>query len=159
MGRRRDDDYELTNHMLTRLCGHTNINYSMKDKLQGMFEKVHHLIRYFAVIGIIVFVGYAKQWNDTVFLIFIGPVIYLAQTAKAFVAGYVPVPDSQNASFYIFLMPLTIFYYGFIGFLFKQLWNERGMIKFVSLGALFVFLLYVHRFTFLRLTAYFTPIA
>jgi hypothetical protein len=44
-----------------------------------------------------------------------------------------------------------------IGFQLKQLWNERGSIRFVSLGALILFLLYMHYIAWKNLSLYFIP--
>ena len=106
--------------------------------------KIHHLIRYFFILGVLTFVGYAKSWYDDAFLALIGPSLYLAYGFKNFLSGYLPLPSSYALNYYVFLLPLTLIYFSFLGFQLKQLWNERGKIKFVSLFALIVFVVYVH---------------
>ncbi len=110
----------------------------------GHLQKVHHLIRYFVLVGIVVFVGYVKQLNDKIFLLFMAPPIYLAHGLKKIISGTIALPSSQTVNIYFFLMPVTILYFGLIGFQLKQLWNERGTVK-IGILILFVgFLGYIH---------------
>ena len=120
-------------------------------------KKIHHLIRYFVIIGIAVFVGYLKRWQDEVFLILIGPALYLAYTLKALIASLVALPESEGLNYFGFLMPFCVFYFGLLAFFLKQLWNERGKIRFISLFALIAFVLYMHYAAWGSLSAYFLP--
>ena len=111
----------------------------------GHLHKIHHLIRYFVLLGIVVFVGYIKQLNDRIFLIFISPPIHLAHALKKFLTEYVPhIPSSPAVNTYFFLMPVTLLYFGLVGFQLKQLWNERGSVKIAILFLFVGFLIYVH---------------
>lgn len=120
-----------------------------------VLKKIHHLIRYFLFLGIGAFVGYVREINTQVFLIFTGPCIYLSHKVKGLLA---PVLGSANFSremmLYVYLMPVTLLYYGVLGFMLKQLWNERGKIRFISMAGLVGFLLYIHYLSWKNLTAY-----
>ena len=118
-------------------------------------KKIHHLIRYFVIIGIVVFVGYIKHWQDDVFLILIGPVLYLAYLAKEGIQSLISLPSSEAFHYFGFVMPLCIFYFGLLGFQLKQLWNERGKVKFFSMFALIAFVIYIHYSAWGNLSAYF----
>ena len=119
-------------------------------------KKVHHLIRYFIILGIIVFFGYIKRWRDDVFLVLIGPILYLIFALKEWLGSLsVPLPKSQWANQFGFLLPFCLFYFGLLGFQLKQLWNERGKIRFLSLFALIFFILYIHYEAWGNLSGYF----
>ena len=121
-------------------------------------KKIHHLIRYFVLIGIIVFIAYIKHWQDDIFLILIGPSIFLAYNARQTIGSLITLPDSEMVNYLAFLMPLCLLYFGLLGFQLKQLWNERGKIRFLSLFAMIVFILYVHYASWKNLAPYFiTP--
>lgn len=121
-----------------------------------LFRKIHHLIRYFIILGILSFAGYAMQWQDNIFLLLNGPAIYIAQAIKNIVFSYLSnVPRSDTAELYIFLMPATIIYFGLTGFLLKQLWNERGFVRNFSIFMFVVFLGFIHWKTWHDLSAYF----
>jgi hypothetical protein len=118
--------------------------------------QIHHLIRYFFLIGVLSFVAYIKRWSDDASLIIMGPPLYLTYGLNTLISGFISLPSSQNFIYYTILMPVTIIYYSFIGFLIKQLWNEKGPIRFISLFALIGFLLYIHHTTWKNLSAYFS---
>lgn len=106
--------------------------------------QIHHLIRYFFILGILAFVAYFKRWNDELALIPMGPPLYLTEALESFISPMVGFPRTQTFIYYAFLLPLTILYYSLIGFQIKQLWNERGPIKIISLVALIAFIGYIH---------------
>ena len=118
-------------------------------------KKIHHLIRYFVLLGIVIFVGYVKRWQDPLFLLLIGPALYLAYTLKQAVISLISLPPSEMINYYAFLMPVCLLYFGLLGFQLKQLWNERGKIRFVSLFALIVFVIYIHYSAWGNLSSYF----
>lgn len=121
-------------------------------------KKIHHLIRYFLLLGAGVFVGYLQRWNEDLTLLFIGPPLYLAYSLKKIIASYAgPLPPSQAVNHYAFLLPITLVYFGLIGFQLKQLYNERGFIRTLSLFALAGFLIYIHYMTWEYLLGFFTP--
>ena len=120
-------------------------------------KKIHHLIRYFVIVGLMAFAFY-WMFNGTDFsLIIVGPAIYLAYWLKQLASSvFGTLPSSVVLNDFVFLLPVTIVYFGLIGFQLKQLWNERGIIRTVSLVALIVFLLYVHYKAFDNLLSYYT---
>ena len=119
--------------------------------------RIHHLIRYFVLVSILIFVGYLKQWSDNIFLLFIGPPMYLAYGLKRMIAVYLwALPVGIRLNQYLFVMPLTVLYFGFVGFQLKQLWNERGFIRTLSLFFFLAFLIYIHHLTWKNLLGYFT---
>jgi hypothetical protein len=121
------------------------------------FKTIHHLIRYFLLIGILAFAGFALKWNDAIFFSLIGPPLYLAFHLKQALTSVVPIPSSPTVNNYAFILPITLIYFGLLGFQMKQLWNERGFIRILSLFALILFLLYIHFWCWKNLLGYTTP--
>ena len=120
-------------------------------------KKIHHLIRYFVSLGLIIFLGYLKHWQDDLFLILIGPVLYLASVLKGLITSFISIPSSDTINYFGLLLPLCMLYFGLLGFQLKQLWNERGKVKFLSLFALLIFVIYIHHTAWKNLSAYFLP--
>ena len=121
-------------------------------------RKIDHLIRYFVVIGIVVAAGYANHWYDTVFLILAGPMLYLAAAVQDLLGTLLgPMNYSMPMNLYGFVMPIATLYYGVIGFLLKQLWNEQGFVRFISMLAITVFLIFIHYVSWTNLQAYSIP--
>src|SRR5205823_3724054 len=79
----------------------------------------------------------------------------LAYTVKDGIISILPLPDSENLNYYGFLMPFCILYFGLLGFQLKQLWNERGKVRFLSLFALIAFVSYIHYISWKNLSNYF----
>ena len=123
--------------------------------MKKVLIKIHHLIRYFVVLGILIFFGYLKHWQDTVFLILIGPSLYLTSTLHQTITSFISIPSSDVVIYFGFLMPICVLYFGLFGFQLKQLWNERGKVRFLSLFALIVFVFYIHYTSWKNLSAYF----
>lgn len=117
--------------------------------------QIHHLIRYFFVLGVISFVAYVKRWSDAVSLFIMGPPLYLSHGLKKILKDYVNLPDTQTINYYAFLLPITVIYFSLMGFQLKQLWNETGKIRFISLFALIAFIAYIHYKAWGNLSAYF----
>lgn len=108
-------------------------------------KKIHHLIRYFIVLAAITFVGYIKQLNDNIFLFLMGPILYLAHALKSFISSNITsLPSTDLVNDYFFILPICLIYFGLIGFQLKQLWNERGKIRFVILVVFAAFIIYIH---------------
>ncbi len=121
-------------------------------------RKIHHLIRYFVLAAILVFAAYVKEWNDGVVFFFIGPPVYLAYGLKSLIYQYLRMlPSSPNIDHFAFVLPVTLFYYGIIGFQVKLLLNERGLIRLLSIAALMVFIIYIHHWCRQDLMGYLTP--
>lgn len=124
----------------------------------GHLHKIHHLIRYFILLGIVVFVGYFKELDNRIFLIFITPPIYLAHGLKTIISKTFPISSSNDVNMYFFLLPVTLLYFGLIGFQLKQLWNERGTIKIAILFIFLGFLFYIHYVAWKNVMTYFVSI-
>lgn len=121
--------------------------------------KIHHLIRYFLVLAVVALMGFVNHWQEDVFLFLVGPAIYLCVPIKNQIESFIgPVPFSSAVNHYGFLLPVLLIYFGLIGFQLKQLWNEQGLIKFVSLSALIAFLIFVHYKSWTNLTGFMTPL-
>ena len=122
-----------------------------------VFKKVHHLIRYFFVFATVIFIGYIKQFQDDVFLFLIGPPLYAAHTVKSLISdNLLSLPNTNLVNDYFFLLPICLIYFGFIGFQLKQVWNERGKIRFVILISFIIFIAYVHMTAAKTLALYLT---
>ncbi len=118
--------------------------------------KIHHLIRYFVGFAVIAFGCYIKQILYEICLLFLGPALYIAQALKKIVITYVwALPSSEAVNYYVFLLPVTLFYYGLAAFQLKQLWNERGKVRVLSLAVFSGFLIYVHFTAWQHLMGYF----
>lgn len=127
----------------------------MNPLMRLLPRKIDHLTRYFTALGILVFWGYLQRWNDKISLIFIGPPLYLAQGLKKILtSSFEQIPPSASLNHFGFLMPVTLFYFGLMGFLLKQLWNERGGIRNISITAFAAFLIYIHYTAWVNLFAY-----
>ena len=129
----------------------------MNKKNKNSIPKIHHLIRYFILLGAVVFFGYMNHWQDLVFLILIGPALYLAQGFKNVLMGFIEIASSPAINFYGFLLPFSLVYFSFLGFLIKQLFNERGPVRFLSLFALIGFLIFIHYFAWSHLNGFLLP--
>ncbi len=119
------------------------------------FSKIHHLIRYFLVLGIIGFIGYIRQIRDDVFFLIVGPPLYIAYSLKSFLQKNVySIPNTEALNTYAFLLPICLFYFGFVGFQMKQLWNERGKVRLLIMAAFIGFLVYIHHLSAQSLGVY-----
>ena len=118
-------------------------------------KKIHHLIRYFLLLGLLAFIAFNLKWNYDFVLVVMGPPIYVAYGLKKVMMDYVwKIPASAVINSYAFLLPITLVYFGLIGFQFKQLWNERGTIRTFSLLAFIAFLVYIHFAAWHKLTLF-----
>ena len=126
--------------------------------LKFRLKKISHLTRYFIIVSALIFLGHINHWHDNVFLLLIGPVLYLTDGLKKFIlfTGWNP-PSTETVKFYLFLLPLTFLYFGLVGFQIKKLYNEKGVTRFVSLFAFLLFLAYIHYTAWKTLTDYFAP--
>ena len=121
-----------------------------------VLKKIHHLIRYFLVFAAVIFIGYIKELQDDIFLLLIGPPLYIAHTLKSLINSIITLPNTETVNNYFFLLPVCLLYFGFIGFQLKQLWNERGKVRFVILFSFIGFIVYVHLTAAKSLAVYLT---
>jgi hypothetical protein len=116
---------------------------------------IHHLIRYFFAAGVIVFFVYWKKIQIQIALVFIGPCLYLASMIKKFLVPAIPaLSTAADIQYLTILLPITLTYYLVASFLFKELWNERGIIRILSLLGLVGFLIYIHLLAWENLKGY-----
>ena len=118
-------------------------------------QKLHHVVRYFLLLGIVVFAGYEQQWNRSVFLFLSGPSLYLASGLKKLMLP-LAIHFSKSVHYFGLLLPITFLYFAFVGFLLKELWNERGFIRTLSLFCFIAFLIYIHIAAWQGLMGYFS---
>ena len=120
------------------------------------FRRIHHLIRYFLFFGILAFIAYSQRFLYPLALFFIGPSVYLAYNLKKIISEHIwSLPSSDTLNYYAFLLPISLVYFGLVGFQFKQLWNERGKVKTFGLIAFAGFLAYIHYLCWSDLLHYF----
>lgn len=118
-------------------------------------QKVHHLTRYFFFLGIVAFGLYWTRIHDEIAFLVTGPPIFLSFWLKRFLDDSITLPDSPGVIHFLFLMPITIAYFSLMGFLLKNIWNEKGLVRIVTLLALAGFLVYIHYQAQKYLTGYF----
>jgi len=117
-------------------------------------RRIPFLGRFIALLGVAAFVLYWMDINTTAALVLTGPPIYLAYFAKNLIGASIAGADSQSAKDFGFMLPATLLYYAALGFLVRQLLNERGIIKIVTIIALVGFLVFIHFMTWQRLSGY-----
>jgi hypothetical protein len=126
------------------------------DRIKLPFKPPHQVIRYIILLGIFAFASFMMQWGKSFTLIFIGPVLYLAFALERFLGPLAGITNrSQMMLDYFYLLPITAVYFGFIGFILKQLLQERGWVGMISLITFIGFVLYIHHEAWQRLTGYF----
>ena len=118
-------------------------------------KRIHHLARYSGVLGLLAFLGYRFTPYSDYFLSLVGPPIFVTYWLR--VKGTVVthfIPNEPLFNDYLFLLPLTVLYFGYIGFQLKNILNERGKFRSLLLLVFTVFLIYVHRAAFQELRLY-----
>ncbi len=121
-------------------------------------KKIPHLIRYFFFVGVITFVGYIKDVQQEIFLALCAPCIFIAHAIYAFVGSQLStLPNTETVKYFFFLLPVCLIYYSLMGFQLKQLWNERGLIRWVILVVFVSFALYIHFISYQKLAGYLVP--
>lgn len=120
--------------------------------------KIKHLIRYLAAIGIVFFFAYWTGFRVEHTLIVMGPCLYLAAAVRDVLVRLIPsLPSSKHMLYFGFLLPTTLLYFGVGSFLFKKLWNEKGLIRYASVAGFVVFLVYIHYTAWENLLDYLRP--
>lgn len=125
--------------------------------LRFFTAKIQHLTRYFIVLGLLVFALYWMKAAENAVLALIGVPLYISHGIKQTLLKVLPdLPSSSFIHDFAFVLPVTVSYFGIIGFQLKQLWNERGPARFLTISALVIFLVFIHAFAFRELSGYFT---
>lgn len=118
-------------------------------------QRIHHLARYFGILAVVVFAGYQLPGLSYLFLPFVGPPLYLV----AFLRGRIyfleaVIPNKFFVNTFLLFFPLTVIYFGLIGFQIKNIVNERGRLGLVMLVVFLAFLGYIHFLAFRELSLY-----
>ena len=115
---------------------------------------IKHLARYFGVLALLILFGY-RYTDSFYFMALLGPPYFLCYWLRVhgqFVTHWLPNEPFYNN--FLLILPVTLIYFGLIGFQLKNLINERGKIRFLSTLALLAFLLYVHFLAFKELSLF-----
>lgn len=105
--------------------------------------KIHHLIRYCLLLSVLALASYHLNWQLNIFFAVLGPPVFISSLLKTFLTDILgdSMPVVSNM---VYTVPITLAYFGISGFLLKELWNERGPIRFISLVAFVCFLIFIH---------------
>ncbi len=118
-------------------------------------KRVHHMARYFGILALVCLFGYSFLGLAYPMLLFLGPSLfltYLLRTQVNFLFGWIPNIPLFNQL--LFFYPLTIIYFGLVGFQLKNIINERGKIRIVILIIFVGFLVYIHSTAFKEIALY-----
>lgn len=121
----------------------------------GSAKRVHHLARYFGMLAFLCLFGYSFLGLAYPLLVLLGPPLFLTYLLRAhvgFLVGWIPNLPIVNQLFLFF--PLTIIYFGLVGFQLKNIINERGKIRVVVLAVFVLFLIYIHSLAFKEISLY-----
>ena len=122
-----------------------------------LLRHVRHLTRYFFVLGGLAFYLHYQGSVPEVSLVLMGPAIFLAHFLHTNLSVYIPVEETRQILDFGYLLPVTLFYFTLTGYLFKQLWNERGFMRTLTMVALFVFMAAIHYMSWKALAGYAIP--
>lgn len=120
-------------------------------------RRIAHLARYFFFLSILIFVFYWLRINDSAALVFIGPCIYLGYFVESLLDSSIDINHTETLKDFAFVLPVTLVYFTALGFLLKQLLNERGFLKIVTVLTLIGFVGFIHVMAWQKLTAYVVP--
>ncbi len=110
------------------------------------------IVRYFVSVAILSFSAYVYTNGHPFFLILLGPPIQVANLILSALESTLGLHISNIDL--IILMPSTLLYFSFVGFLIKQLLQEKPLQRYVSLIGLIGFLAYIHFTSWKNLSAY-----
>ena len=117
-------------------------------------KRIKHLARYFGVLAMALLVSYDLTLHP-VLLFFLSPGFFLAYWFR--VKGGVLtawIPQTHAIDQFALFFPLTLIYFGLIGFQLKNLINERGKLRVISTFIFLAFLSYIHWTAFKELNRY-----
>ncbi len=110
------------------------------------------IIRYFFSAAILSFAAYVYTDGHPVFLVLMGPPIYLANLVISALENALNL-HIANIDLWV-LLPCTLIYYCFTGFLIKQLLQEKPLRRYLCLAGLIGFAGYIHFLAWKDLSAY-----
>lgn len=118
-------------------------------------HRIHHLARYLGILALVVFVGYQFLGLSYLFLPFVGPPLYLVALLRGRLHFFEAViPNNFFVNTFLLFFPLTVIYFGLMGFQIKNIINERGRLGLVMLVVFLAFLAYIHFLAFRELSLY-----
>ena len=118
-------------------------------------KRIKHFSRYFGVLGLIAFVGYWFTPYSYYFLPVLSPSFFLVYFLRHYggtVTALLPNTPIFNKIFLLF--PVTVLYFGLVGFHLKNILNERGKLRWIIMLAFLGFLGYMHFLAFQELGLY-----
>jgi hypothetical protein len=110
------------------------------------------IIRYFFAAGILSYAAYLYTDGHIFFMVLLGPPIHLASFVIAGIQGALGI-QIGNLDLSA-LLPATMIYFCFMGFLIKQLLQEKPLHRILTLTGLLGFLAYIHFISWRDLAAY-----
>ena len=110
------------------------------------------IIRYFFAAGILSYAAYLYTDGHIFFMILLGPPIHLASFVIAGIQGALGL-QIRNLDLTA-LLPATMIYFCLMGFLIKQLLQEKPLHRILTLTGLFSFLVYIHILSWKDLASY-----
>lgn len=120
-----------------------------------LLRQFRHLTRYFFILGGLAFYLHYRNSVPEYSLILMGPPIYLAYFLKIYAGSFLKsLPSTPEMNDFGYLLPVTLCYFTLLGFFFKQLWNERGPVRTLTLIALTGFIGFIHFLAWQILSGY-----
>ena len=110
------------------------------------------IIRYFFAAGILSYAAYIYTDGHVFFMILLGPPIHLASFVISGVESLLGL-QIKNLDLTA-LLPATMIYFCLMGFLIKQLLQEKPLHRILTLTGLLGFLVYIHLLSWRDLSSY-----
>jgi len=110
------------------------------------------IIRYFFAAGILSYAAYLYTDGNIFFMILLGPPIHLASFVITGIQNALGLSISNLDL--TALLPATMIYFCFTGFLIKQLLQEKPIHRILTLTGLLSFLIYIHWISWRNLSSY-----
>lgn len=107
-------------------------------------KRITHLARYFGVLAVLILLGY-HYTNSFYFMALLGPshfLVYWFRVHADSLAHWIPNEPLYNN--FLLIYPVTVIYFGLVGFQLKNLVNERGRLRLLSILVFLAFLAYIH---------------
>ena len=118
-------------------------------------KRIRHLSRYFGMLGLLCFAGYWYTPYSYHFLPVLSPSFFLVYLFRHYAGPLVSIlPNDATFNKIFLLLPMTILYFGLVGFHIKNICNERGKLRWIILIAFLGFLGYMHYLAFQELGLY-----
>nr|MBP9865391.1 hypothetical protein [Candidatus Omnitrophota bacterium] len=110
------------------------------------------IIRYFFAAGILSYAAYLYTNGHLFFMVLLGPPIHLASFVVSGIESALGL-HIGNLDLTA-LLPATMIYFCFMGFLIKQLLQEKPVHRILTLTGLLGFLVYIHFLSWRDLSSY-----